>query len=166
MSAMANVIPLKDLTPKTDRSYYIRNKQGDVVGHGYKVPKGDFSRFLGFKEPTEKEKQGETSGARTIEVAIQKQFNQLGEATTKSGSGALNLWVASGRFEQRPGQEKEAIAANMDALKESVEMGHASGMQYLEMQYKFQYLSMSFGTISNLMKARNDSVKKAINEVR
>ena len=166
MSAMANVIPLKDLTPKTERANYLTTKNGDVVGSGYTVPKGDFSRFLGFKPATEKESQGNTSGGRTLEVAVQKQFNELGKTTTKDSAAYLNLWIASGRYEKGPGQEKQAVAAGMDAMNQSLEVGHAMGLQYLEMQYKFQYLSMSFGTISNLMKARNDSVKKAINEVK
>ena len=166
MSAMANVIPLKDLTPKTERAQFLTTKNGDVLGSGYHIPKGDFARFLGYKPPTNKENQGDVSGSRVMEVALQKQFGELGKATTKNGSAYLNLWVASGRYEKGPGQEKSAIAANMDAMNQSLEVGQAMGMQYLEMQYKFQYMSMSFGTVSNLMKARNDSVKKAINEIR
>jgi hypothetical protein len=166
MNAMGNVIPLKDITPKTDRARYLTTKNGDVVGSGYSVPKGDFARFLGYKPPTDKENQGDVSGNRILEVALQKQFKELGKGTTKTGSGYLNLWVASGRHETGPGHEKDAVAANIDAMNQSLEVGQATNMRYLEMQYKFQYMSMSFGTISNLMKARNDSVKKSINEVK
>lgn len=166
MSAMANVIPLRDLAPKTERSYYLKGANGDAIGSGFHVPKGDFARFLGYKAPTDRENRGDTSGSRTLEVALQKQFDALGKASTKNGHAYNNLWIASGRYETGPGREREAIAATMDAMNQSVEIGQAMGIRYLEMQYKFQNLSMSFGTISNLMKARNDSVKKAINEVR
>jgi hypothetical protein len=166
MNAMANVIPLKDLTPKTERSSYLKATNGDAIGSGFHVPKGDFARFLGYKPPTDKEAQGDVTGGRVLEVALQKQFNEVGQATAKTGHSYNNLWIASGRYEKVPGQEKAAIAANMDAMNQSLEVGQATNMRYLEMQYKFQYMSRSFGTISNLMKARNDSVKKAINEVK
>jgi hypothetical protein len=54
----------------------------------------------------------------------------------------------------------------MDSIQQSVELNNASNMHYLEMQYKFQWASKSFGVISNLMKVRHDSTKKSINEVR
>jgi len=40
------------------------------------------------------------------------------------------------------------------------------GMQYLEMQYKFQIASTNYGAISNMMKARYETVKKSLDGVR
>jgi len=164
---MATFIPMKEIKPKaTERAYYAKNVDGDIRGSGFQIPKGDFGTFLGFKKPNERELQGDVSGSRAIEVAVHKQMNDLGKASMKNGQAYTNLWIASGRYEKQPGREGDAIKAGMDSMNESVELGHAMGMRYLEMQYKFQWASMSFGTVSNLMKARNDSVKKAINEVR
>ncbi|MEZ0315055.1 MAG: hypothetical protein ACAI38_25065 [Myxococcota bacterium] len=149
-----------------DRKVYITKKNGDVVGKGFSVPKGDFSRFLGMKAPTPQETAGNVAGFRAIEVALQKQFNQVGRSAVKNGSKYTSIGGALGAFDNEPGREFDAAANGLDAMKDSVELGHAMGMQYLEMQYKFQVASTNYGAISNMMKARYETVKKSLDGVR
>ena len=149
-----------------DRKVYITKKNGDVVGQGVTIPKGDFSRFLGMKPPTAQEAAGNVAGFRAIEVALQKQFNQLGPNAVKNGAKYRNIAGSLGAFDNEPGREFDAAQNGLDAMKNSVEMGHAMGMQYLEMQYKFQLASTNYGAISNMMKARYETVKKSLDGVR
>ncbi|MBC7793760.1 MAG: hypothetical protein H7Z43_08630, partial [Clostridia bacterium] len=80
-----------------------------------------------------------------------------------------------------PGREGDAVANGIDALKNSVEssnangldemknsveLSHSMGIQYLEMQYKFQLASTNYGAISNMMKARSETIKKSLDGVR
>ncbi len=166
MTATATTMPLSQLMSERNRAVYIKDKRGDVVGGNYHVPKGDFARFLGFKPETKEEKQGNVEGWRTVEIAIQKEMNKLGESAMKNGMAYRNMYIANGRFDNEPGREKDMIASGLDSINESLEVGHASGIRYLEMQYKFHLASTNFGSISNLMKARSDSIKKTINEIR
>ncbi len=149
-----------------DRKVYITKKNGDVVGKGFSVPKGDFSRFLGMKPPSPAEQQGQVAGFRAIEVALQKQFNQLGRSSVKKGFGYINIGASMSAFDNEPGREMDAAANGLDAMRDSVELGHAMGMQYLEMQYKFQLAGTNYGAISNMMKARYETVKKSLDGVR
>jgi hypothetical protein len=149
-----------------DRQVYFKSKKGDVVGTGYTIPKGDFARFLGMKEPTAEEKQGKVSGWRAIEVAMHREFNKLGEQSVKDGAHILAPVQAHGKLENEPGRVQDQLQDGLHAMKESMEIGASANMRYLEMQYKFQMASMSYGTISNLMKARYESVKKSISEIR
>ena len=41
----------------------------------------------------------------------------------------------------------------------------AKNMRYLEMQYKFLYASLDYGTVSNLMKIRHEATRTAIREI-
>lgn len=149
-----------------DREAYITKKNGDVVGSGFSIPKGDFSRFLGMKPPTMAETAGNVSGFRAIEVALQKNFNTLGRSAVKNGSKYRSIGGALGAFENEPGREIDGVKNGLDAMQDSVELGHAMGMQYLEMQYKFGLASNNFGCISNMMKARYETVKKSLDGVR
>ena len=58
------------------------------------------------------------------------------------------------------------VKDGLDSIRGSVELNKASNMYYLEMQYKFMLASRNFGVISNLMKVRSESTKKAINEIK
>lgn len=154
-----------DLASKS-RQVYFKTKKGDVVGAGYTVPKGDFARFLGMKEPTEEEKQGKVSGWRAIEVAMHREFNKLGDDSVKNGAKFFAVGEAVSKLQNEPGRGQDQIKDGLKAMQESMEIGSSANMRYLEMQYKFQMASMSYGTISNLMKARYESVKKSISEIR
>ncbi len=78
-----------------------------------------------------------------------------------------SITSALGAFDGEPGREDETPPSNgLDAMTNSVEMGSAMGMQYLEMQYKFQLASTNYGAISNMMKARYETVKKSLDGVR
>jgi hypothetical protein len=157
---------VSQLAQERNRVVNLRNRRGDVVGGDHYIPKGDFARFLGFKPETEQEKKGNVEGWRTVEIAIQKEMNKLGRSAVEHGAAYRNLFIANGRFENEPGRERDMLASGLDSIKESLEIGQSTSMRYLEMQYKFQLAGINFGTISNLMKTRNDTIKKAVNEVK
>ena len=156
-----------DLT-RNDRKVWVKKKNGDLEGWRFNIPKGDFARFLGYKPPTADEKSGkkQVSANRVLEVALQKSFNKLGPQALQRGSAYTNMYIAYGAHSNKPGRAKDAIRDGLDSIKASVELNKASNVFYLEMQYKFQLANKNFGTISNLMKVRHESTKKAINEVR
>jgi hypothetical protein len=150
------------------RQVHIKDKNGDLVGSNYRIPKGDFAHVLGLRAPTEREDSGKeyVSPDRVLEMALHKEFNKLGEGATARGNVYRNMYVSSYPYEQKPGQEHMVVKEQMDSIQKSVEMNGASNMWYLEMQYKFLMASKNFSTISNLMKVRSDTTKKAISEVR
>ncbi len=151
-----------------NRQVWIRKKNGDVVGSNFTVPKGDFSRFLGYKAPTKDEESGKqpVSSDRVLEIAMQRSMKDLGSKAMQSGSAMRNMYISHGKYENKPGREKDMIKDGMDSIQQSLELNQSSNMAYLEMQYKFQWASKSFGVVSNLMKVRNEATKKAIAEVR
>ena len=167
MSVTANVAPYNPATSK-DRQVWIKKKNGDLVGGNFVVPKGDFSRFLGYAKPSAAEQKGESkvSPERVIEMALQREFNTLGKKAMQRGMAYRNMYISMGKYANQPGREQDMLKDGMDAIGQSVELNRASNMYYLEMQYKFQWASKSFGVISNLMKVRHESTKKAVNEVR
>ena len=157
---------VRDFAAKKQRSVSLTDKKGDVYGANFHIPKGDFARFLGFKKQTADEKSGKMSGARTLEVAIEKEFQSLGKEAMQRGADYRNMYISYGRYANMPGREKDMIKDGLDAINQSVEIGQSTNMRYLEMQYKFQMAGMSYSTLSNLMKARHESVKKSISDIR
>lgn len=174
------------------RQAYIRGKNGDLIGNNWSVPKGDFSNFMGYKPPSQEELTGKKpiSGGRVIELALQKEMAALGEGAAQHGNEYRNIYVAPFRFQNEPGREKDMIASGIDAIQQGPEKSTAAAevnrmgslspakymemlntysektkndnVRYMEMQYKFMNISKQEGTISNLMKVRNDAVKGAI----
>jgi hypothetical protein len=151
-----------------NRAAHIKLKSGELVGANYRVPNGDFARVLGLKAPTSDEESGRSpvTADRVLEMALHKQFNELAPGAMARGAALRNMYISPYPYEQRPGREKDMLKDGLDAIQSSVELNRASNMYYLEMQYKFEMASKNFGMISNLMKVRNDSTKKAISEVR
>jgi hypothetical protein len=175
---------------RANREDYIRNADGDLVGNNYKVPKGDFSRFLGYKAPTPEEMTGKThmSGARAIEVALQKEMSDVGLGATRHGNEYRNIAISWGRFANEPGRERDMIKDGIDAIRQGPEKNsmeargqhvsasqmyldrtqsiqkesHNDNVKLLELQYKFMEISKNDGVISNLMKVRNDAVTRTI----
>lgn len=166
MNATGQVYSVGQFAAQQQRATHIQTKRGDVLGANFTVPKGDFARFLGAKEPTKEELSGNVAGWRAVEVALHKEFNKLGQATEKNGAAYRNMYVSMGKYENQPGRTGDMLKDGLDAMRESVEVGQAMGMRYLEMQYKFQNMSTNFGCISNLMKTRSESIKKAMNDIR
>jgi hypothetical protein len=167
MSAQATGIAF-DPARAENRQVHLRAKNGDLIGSNYRIPKGDFAHFLGFKAPTDGEESGKekVTADRVLEMALHKEFNELGSKAMSRGSAYRNMYVSHEYFTNKPGRERDMLKDNMDSIQQSVELNKASNMYYLEMQYKFMLASKNFGVISNLMKVRNESTKKAINEVK
>jgi hypothetical protein len=124
-----------------------------------------------------------------MELAMQKEIQEIGLGAAKNGNAYRNQFVAGGQYANMPGHEKHAIADIRDAISQSadknsmeargLQMGsgteqyfakvenmqkqsHNDNVKYLEMQYKFQEISKQDSTISNLMKTRHDAVSRTI----
>lgn len=169
MHAMGDMLPLDQvMLGQKKRTVHLKGKSGNLYGGNYTIPKGDFARFLGWKPETEAEASGEqkAQGWRALQVAIQREMNQVGESAMQRGSAYRNLYMAWGKHTQHPGREKDLVNEGLNAMEQSVEKSHNLNMRYLEMQYKFQLAGKNFGTVSNLMKVRHESVKKAMNDVK
>ncbi len=101
------------------RKSYIKNKEGDLVGNNYTIPKADFAGFLGYKPASKAELTGDqpVTGHRAIEVALQKSFNEIGDGAAERGNTYRNMYVANGRFQNEPGREKDMIKDGLDSIK-------------------------------------------------
>jgi hypothetical protein len=178
------------------RDYTFKNKDGDRVGNNFVVPKGDFSRFLGYAPATAAEKNGQANvtGYRVLELALQDEMKVLGEGAAARAADYVNLYASTDPYEQRPGSERALIQAGLDGVNSIFDrdvqfnpsqmgqigqMGNANYMEmmtqltertreantrHLEMQYKFDQIHRSQTTVSTLMKARHDSIVRAIRE--
>lgn len=169
MNASAQITSAEQMvTGSKKRTVHLRGKSGNLYGGNYTIPKGDFARFLGWKAETKAESSGEqkTEGWRTLQIAIQREMNEVGESAMQRGSAYRNLYIAPARYAQKPGREQDMVSDGVNAMQQSVESSHNLNMRYLEMQYKFQLAGKNFGTVSNLMKVRHESVKKAMNDVK
>lgn len=150
----------------------------DVKGKNFRIPKGDFAHFLGWEETkasrAPKSNAG-PSGADTLTAAMQKLQQQVRDKFQKLGKGAVeradkldNVGKAAGDVVFNKG-EGSAAQKTQDALavtRETLEMGHKAGLRYLELQYKFKMASRNTSVISNIMKRRNEAVKKSYNQIR
>ncbi|HET6346909.1 MAG TPA: hypothetical protein VFH51_18385 [Myxococcota bacterium] len=129
---------------QAQRSAYITDKNGDAVGNNWVVPKADFGKFLGYKAPTAEEQTGKApvSGQRVMELALQKEMQDLGLGAAKHGNEYRNMYVASGRFDNQPGREKDMVKNGLDAVRQGQEknamestnlrLGQAGMGQYAE----------------------------------
>lgn len=108
-----------------ERKSYIKNKEGDLVGNNYTIPKADFAGFLGYKPASKAELAGQVpvTGRRAIEVALQKSFSEIGEGAAKRGNTYRNMYVANGRFQNEPGREKDMIKDGFDSIHTSFKGG-------------------------------------------
>ena len=144
-----------------------RRHDGDIAGDGFRVPNGDFARVLGIRPHEglpQRNADERVAGWRVIEDALHQQLNHVGMGSLRRYEAYRNL---SKSVETMRGRGGEQFAdASLEAMKESVELGAEANMRYLEMQYQFQFMSQNHSCVSNLMKARYDSVKKSINEIR
>ncbi len=157
---------MSNLDLRTEQRAGSEVKRGnDIEGPGFRVPGGDFARVLGIKPQDGPRQKGERmEGARVIEGALHRQFNQV-------GMGALNRYEAYRNLSKtvdgmRARSDDQFADQSLQAMKESVELGAEANMRYLEMQYQFQFMSQNHSCLSNLMKARHESVKKSLSEIR
>src|SRR4051794_12248944 len=73
---------------QAQRSSFLIDKNGDAVGNNWSVPKADFGKFLGYKAPTPDEQTGKApvSGQRVMELALQKEMQDIGLGAAKNGN--------------------------------------------------------------------------------
>lgn len=176
------------------REYTYKAKNGSTIVGGYaEIPKGNFAHFMGFKPPSKEELSGkaDVQGNRVIELALQRQMQELGEGMTKNASSFRNNFISDGHLVNRPGREMAMFSetnnaigkgidfestpitpgmlgasANPQYMVEFVEKSRKDSYRYLEAQYRSDWASKSTGMISTMMKARHDAIRKSIGEVR
>jgi len=107
------------------RESYITNKKGDAVGNNYTVEKGDFSKFLGYQPASQAELSGKqpVAGHRVLEVALQREFQTIGQGAADNGNSYRNMFVAQGKFSNQPGREKDAIKDGIDSIRQGPDRG-------------------------------------------
>src|SRR5688572_13396314 len=114
------------------RDVHIKTKNGDLVGPNYRIPGGDFARFLGYKQASKEEKEGKTpvTADRVLEMALQKEFQELGSKAMHRAGAYRNMYVSHGVYENQPGREKDMMKEGLDSIRSSVELNKASNMWY------------------------------------
>jgi len=80
--------------------------------------------------------------------------------------------VARGALAQSTGAATVGVGGGadpgsmIDANRQLMQEGAQLNMQYLQLQHDMQQESQQYNTVSNVMKARHDSAKAAINNIR
>jgi hypothetical protein len=132
---------------KSKREYTFKNKEGHSVGNNYVLPKGDFSRFLGYAPATPAEKNGSAnvSGYRVLELALQDEMKVIGQGATEHASDYVNLYASTDPYEQRPGSEIALLKQGLDGVNnifdkdvqfnpsQMGQIGHMGNANYMEM---------------------------------
>ena len=140
-------------------------------GRKFQIPGNDFSRFLGWDKQGRGEGKNSFSprGSAVLERSIKGAFQQLGKnAVDRRGKQyeAMGDKIGHTTFKATPQNFGRSAGDSMASVKETMEMGQAGAMKYLELQYKLQFGSRSTGIISNLMKKRSETIKAAIGAIR
>ena len=74
------------------------------------------------------------------------------------------LLASAKRFDQQAAQGEKLVRASAGSVSKEASMSFH--LQYLELQSRMQHENRSYTTISNIMKAKHDATKNAINNVR
>jgi hypothetical protein len=151
---------------QAQRSSFLIDKSGDAVGNNWSVPKADFSKFLGYKPPTPEEQSGKSqvSGQRVMELALQKEMQDIGLGAAKNGNAYRNMYVSQGKFANEPGREVDMIKDGLDAVRRGPEkntmestnlrLGQAGAGQYADRMAAIQDQAAKIQQASH-----NDNVK-------
>lgn len=144
----------------------IRGANGDIIGNNYVVPKGDFGTFLGYKMPTPQEAAGEkpVSGSRVIELALQKQMQEVGMGAVKNGDAYSNIAISWGRFGNEPGRTKDMLKDAIDAIGQGAD--HAVNPAVLANQTGNAAPEQKLGQPTNAVKPYFDQLNKFQNDSR
>ncbi len=144
--------------------------------------------------PAEKDGSAKMSGYRVLELALQDEMKVLGEGAAARAADYVNIYVAGEGYDDKPGSEKARMYGGLDGINNIFDrdvkwdysamgqIGHMGNTHYmqmmtqlterirdantrhLEMQYKFDQIHRSQSTVSTLMKARHDSIVRAIRD--
>ncbi len=119
----ASAVPRESIADETRlrREAYIKGDNGDAIGNNWVAPKADFGKFLGYKNASPEELKGDKplSGSRVIELALQKEAQDLGMRAAVRGNQYRNIAISWGRFNNEPGRERDMIKDGIDAIRQS-----------------------------------------------
>lgn len=93
-------------------------------------------------------------GGSILSAAISRARAKLG------GPGSGSAWAAAGL--QTPG----ASSSEFDAMRQLQEQSRKDNLFFLELQQRMQQENRKFSTISNILKAKHDTARAAINNIR
>jgi len=142
--------------------------------HTRQTARNDFGSQIG---------RGVANGANAVAgaVAVAAPFVPGGavvSATVNQAAGAIGNYAPGGTMNtpgQMPGPNTQIGAGQagtsstqslMDQTKQMQEMQMSFNLQYLNLQNKMQNENRQYSTISNVLKAKSDTAKNAINNIR
>lgn len=109
-------------------------------------------------------------GGPILSTAIQAARSGLARtrgqtATGGAGSSPLGRAVGSGSG-QAGGAQGGSGTSEVEAMRELQQQGQHENLQYLKLQQEVQQSNRRFSVASNLLKARHDTARAAINNLR
>ena len=146
-----------------------QSKSDFVDKKGFRIPKGDFAHFLGWKGKKPQAAAKGPSGRDTLGRAIQQMKEQVRTEFQKLGKSAVGRGEAYSKVGKAAGDvvfKGAEPQGQMAVVRENMELGQAGNIKYLELQYKFQFGSRSYSVLSNIMRRRNETVRNSLNSSR
>ncbi len=102
------------------------------------------------------------AGWKTLEAALQRTASGQERSSLSRFAAYNDVTKAVGAMK---GRIRRGGDATMDAMADSMEMNAEQNMRYLELQQKMQEESINHECLSNLMKARAESVKNSLSAI-
>lgn len=124
-----------------------------------------FSRMLDRRPqaPTSQQVAGErVAGWKTLQAAQQRTLDSRSNSSLNRYAAYQDVTKTLGSMK---GKLKKTGDATLDTMKDSMEMNAEQNMRYLELQQRMQEENIAHDCVSNLMKARAESVKNSINTI-
>lgn len=108
-------------------------------------------------------------GGPILSTAIQAARSGLartrGQTPTSGAGSPLGRAVSGGSGQPAEGQSASGNT-EVDALRQLQQQGQHENLQYLKLQQEVQQSNRRFSVASNLLKARHDTARSAINNLR
>lgn len=143
-------------------------RANDIAGRELTVPgaNGEFAKVLGPRpvNMAQKNANDRATGWRVLENALSKQFAGVSTSQLRRYDAYRSLQkTVDGMKAAKDDPYSDAV---LQATREQFEANVESNMKYLELQHKMQQMNTQFSCLSNLMKARHDSVKNSVSEIK
>jgi glycerol-3-phosphate dehydrogenase len=102
------------------------------------------------------------TGWKTLEAALQKTASGETRSALSRFAGYQDVTKTLASMKSR---NRRSGDVTMDAMQDSMEMNVQQNMRYLELQQRMQEESIGHECLSNLMKARAESVKNSLSAI-
>lgn len=155
-----------DLRNSTDTRVQ-RSNDPSVRDSGATKGTGEFGRMVNRPvNMAQRNAQERATGWKVLESAMHKQYATVGMKTSLNRYESYRTLQKTVDGMKKSGWDQQINDPVLQGTRDQFAMNSESNMKYLELQQKFQDESRQHTALSNLMKARHDSTKASINEIK